>query len=308
MPLRHALVAAVLVAPIALGGLPARAQDPLATVEPAEPAAPAAPSSADAVELRNGGVLRGTILEVLPDDSLTIESATTGERKTYPWSEVAAFERSGARTDVVPRAEPKPSKTKPEADEPEVGQGVPRLHIETSRPVNLQVYQVTSDMVATAGNVTIVGMTYRPVCVAPCDRPIDGSQGHSFFFGGDGMTASRRFTLSGYSGDLTAQVKPGRKGLFVGGIIMASISPAVIGGGAAWMLIENLTATTTSIDPMTGEFTEVRGSPNYAGGAALIAVGAAMLAGGIVMAVLGRTRFKLVPRGGVGLLRPLRFG
>lgn len=307
MPLRHALVAAALVAPLALGDLPARAQDPLATLEePAEAPAAAAPSSADVVELRNGGLLRGTILEVLPNDSLTIESATTGERKTYPWSELAAYERGGARTDVVPRAEPKPGKAKPE--EPEVGMGVPRLHIETTRPVNLQVYQVTSDMVASGGGVTIVGMAYRPVCTAPCDRAIDGSQGHSFFFGGDRMTASRRFTLSGYSGDLTAKVKPGSKGLFIGGIVMASVSPAVIGGGAAWMLIENLTATTTTIDPMTGEFTEVRGSPNYAGGAALIAVGGAMLVGGIVMAVLGRTRFKLVPRAGVGLLRPLRFG
>lgn len=308
MPLRHALVAAVLVAPIALGGLPVQAQDPLATLDPAAEtaSAPAAPTSADAVELRNGGLLRGTILEVLPDDSLTIESATTGERKTFPWSEIAGYERAGTRTDVVPRAAPKPAKAKP--DEPEEGPGVPTLHVETSRPVNLQVFQVTSDMVAAGAGVTIVGMAYRPICSAPCDRAIDGSQGHSFFFGGDGVTASRRFTLSGYSGNLTAEVKPGRKGLLVGGIVLASISPAVIGGGLAWMLFAKLNATTTGIDPLTGEFTEVRGTPNYAGPAALIAVGGAMLVGGIVMAVLGRTRFKLVPRNGVGLLRPLRFG
>lgn len=308
MSVRNALVAALLVAPITLTSLPVRAQDPLGTaaVDPLASSPPAEAEASDVVELRNGGLLRGSILEVLPDDSLTIVSATTGERKTFQWSEIGSYERGGARTDVAPRTAPKPARPEP-PPEPETGPGSPRLHIETSRPVNLQVYQVMSEMVASGPGITMVGMAYRPVCTNPCDKVLDGSQGHTFFFGGDGMTASRRFTLSAHSGDLTAQVKPGRKGLFIGGIILASVSPAAMAGGAAWMLTENLTATRTVIDPMTGEFTEVKGNPNYTGGAVLIAIGGAMLVGGIVMAVLGRTRFKLVPRG-LGLLRPLKFG
>ena len=74
MSVRHALVAALLVAPITLTSLPVRAQDPLGTAA-IDPLASSPPTEAEAeandvVELRNGGLLRGSILEVLPDDSL----------------------------------------------------------------------------------------------------------------------------------------------------------------------------------------------------------------------------------------------
>lgn len=314
MSLRSVAVAVTLVAPVALGGLPVRAQDPLAptstaaadpVADPLASAPAEAPSSDDVVELRNGGVLRGTILEVIPEDSLTIVSATTREQKSFPWSDVASYERNGERTDIAPRAEKKPAK--PEPKELTTGPGVPRVHIESSRDVSLQMFQVTSEMVATGSAGTMVGIAYRPVCTAPCDQPVDGSQGHTFFIGGPGVTTSGRFSLTGYNGDLTAQVKPGRRGLRVGGLVLAAgIAPAVIVGGVTWMLVASLTATRQVYDIQTQMFVETRGTPDYAGPASLIAVGGALLVGGIVMAVLGKTKVKLVPRG-LGLLRPLQF-
>jgi len=290
--IQNLLVAALLAPPCMFTSLPVHAQ--------------AAPASDDAVELRNGGVVRGKILEVVPDDSLVIESAASGERKTFAWADIASYERAGSRTDLVPRADPAPAPAPaPAAPQgPEAGGfGAPILHIESSREADVQLYQVMSEIVAVGHNASLYGMTYRPVCTAPCDQPVDGSQGHSFFFGGDGVTGSSRFTLKNYAGGLTAQVKPGRKGLRVGGFVLAATGPSVILGGVLWLVFQGFRLTT--FDEMGNEITRPRPSP--AGPAALIAVGSAMLVGGIVMAVLGKTRFKLVPNRGVGLLRPLQF-
>lgn len=288
----------MLVAPLSLMSSPVGAQE-------------ATPVAADdAVELRNGGVVRGKILEVVPDDSLVIESAASGERKTFPWAEIAGYERAGARTDVVPRepraAAPTPAPAAPRG--PSAGSnGVPILHIESSRPAGLQLYEVMSEIVAVGYNASVYGITYRSVCVAPCDAPIDGSQGHSFFFGGEGVTASGRFNLNGYGGNVTAEVKPGRKGVRVGGFVLAGTGPSLILGGALWLVVQGLTRTRTEFDGM-GNLIEVPGPKRSpAGPAALIAVGSAMLVGGIVMAIVGKTKFKLVQRNGLGFVRPLRF-
>lgn len=103
---------------------------------------------------------------------------------------------------------------------------------------------------------------------------------------------------------LDAEVKPGRKGLRFGGLILASVGPSVILGGVIWLVLQG-SDLNKDIDEM-GNLVEGP-KPSPAGPAALIAIGSAMLVGGVVMAILGKTRYKLVPRNGVGFLRPLRF-
>lgn len=164
-------VFAVLLLPLALGGLPVRVASAAAASTPAT----------DVVNLKNGGMVRGQIVELLPDDSLTVVSAATGETTRYTWAELASFERAGTTTDVsAVDAGPRFGALQATA-------GAPRLHIELTRPADLKLFEVT-------GTISMMnfktgfssGETYRPVCVAPCDQVIDGRRGQSFFFNGDG--------------------------------------------------------------------------------------------------------------------------
>ncbi|MDC0721825.1 hypothetical protein [Nannocystis bainbridge] len=289
MPCLQRTSASLLVLTLFSASLPAHAQ-------PAEAVAAPAEQPGDRVHLVNGGMVQGSILEVLPNDSLTIVSAATGDRKTFSWSEVAAYEQGGQRIEVGAVATPAPA-----APEPPPAYG-PRLHIETTKPASVQLYEITGEMIAHGANVTVHGIHYRSVCSAPCGGVIDTSRGSSFFFGGEGLTTSNRFNLADARGDVTALVKPGRRGLRIGGIITMSvgISLMALGGFLVWYAKSE------------AEFdAELNGgparSPKYGAPIGLLVGGAAALAGGITMMVLGKTRFQL-KTGGIGLLRPLRFG
>ncbi len=237
-------------------------------------------------------MVRGKIIEIMPDASVTIVSAATGESKTFPWSEVSGIERGGEKS-----GGPAPVPTPTREPEPELtaGPGTPRLHIEPSRPTSVDLFEITAELVAHGANTTIRGIQYRPVCTSPCDRIIDGSSGQSVFFGGDGITTSRRFTLSGQSGDLVASVKPGRRGLRVGGLVTASLGTVgLLTGGVLYAFASR--KPLPDYDNM-GQPIEMEFKPNYTPAAAIMVTGAALLVGGIVMYVLGRTSFKLSQRG-----------
>ncbi|MBZ5709638.1 hypothetical protein [Nannocystis pusilla] len=165
--------------------------------------------------------------------------------------------------------------------------GAPRLHIELTRPANVRLLEIT-------GRFTMVnyrtgfssGVTSRPVCAAPCDQVIDGRQGQSFIFDGDGIIKSREFSLSNYSGDIVARVKPGRVGLRIGGIITMSLGGAAIGTAGILLLLEGLRSRGPRFDDgQTPEY-----EPNYLPATALVISGALALAGGLAMVLLSRTR------------------
>lgn len=270
--------------------LPAHAQ-------PAEAVPASAEQPVDRVYLANGGMVQGSILEVLPNDSLTIVSAATGDRKSFAWSELAAYEQGGQRVEIGAVAAPAPAPR----EEPAPVYG-PRLHIEPTKPASVHLYEITGEMVAHGANVTVHGIQYRPVCAAPCDKVIDTSGGSSYFFGGEGLTTSNRFNLTDARGDVTAVVKPGRRGLRTGGIITMSVGIALMALGGGLFVLSKSRADR---DAILGEGPAE--PPKYGAPIGLLVGGAAALAGGIVMMVLGKTRFKL-KTGGLGLLRPLRFG
>ena len=93
---RRCYAFAVLVLPLAFGGLPVQAH-----ALPPGPlrGPPAAAATSDVVNLKNGGMVLGQIVEILPDDSLTVVS-TAGDRKRFGWAELASYERDGVRTEV----------------------------------------------------------------------------------------------------------------------------------------------------------------------------------------------------------------
>lgn len=254
------------------------------------------PAAADTVNLKNGGMIRGKLVEVIPDVSVTIVSAASGESKTFPWAEVAGIDRA-SDAPAAPEAAPAPAQERPAG---------PRLHIEPTRDTRVDLFEITAEVVASGYNTTVRGIAYRPVCTSPCDDIIDGARGQSFFFGGDGVTTSPRFTLSGYSGDVVASVKPGRRGLRVGGLLAASFGAAGVITGGTLFAVANIRSTRTTVDEMGGLVTTTT-KPNYAPATAILVTGAALLVGGIVMYVLGRTTFKLSQRG-IGKRLRLRAG
>ena len=233
-------------------------------VEPAAPVAPADPAAVDVVTLRDGSVIRGTISEVFPERQVTIISAA-GDRHTFAWAEVADLRYAGP------------------AAAPVIGPGRPQLHIESSKPRQVRLYEVQGTALVTPGmswGHHAQAQQVRPVCTAPCDRVIDGTYGQSFFFGGEGVTPSRRFTLDEHDGPMTARVRPGRPGVLVGGILLTSMSIAPLISGSIFVsLSEGPTTIRTRNTGIT-----------------LSAVGASMLISGIIMVALGRTRVELYRR------------
>ncbi len=164
----------------------------------------------------------------------------------------------------------------------------PRVHIERSRDVPVSLYEVRGEFAAVGSAGTVQGVAYGSVCGAPCDRVVDGSEGQSFFLATQGRNggvavASKRFTLADQRGDLTIRVKPGRVGLRFGGLMMTSfgLTGAVLG--------PSLLGVGRAMD-----------QPSYIRpGIALTVAGIPLAAVGIVMTVLGRTRFEMVDRNAV---------
>lgn len=282
---RHAI--ALLLVPLAVSGLPvhAHALPPGPLRGPTEASA----AASDVVNLKNGGMIRGQIVEVLPGDALTIVSSADGTHKRFAWAELVSYEREGVTTQVStgPAVAAVPY-VAPEHVQP--GPGMPRLHIELTRPADLKLYAVTGEITMTnfrTGSST--GITYSPICAAPCDRVIDGRAGQSFFFNGDGVLKSGKFTLAEHSGDLVARVQPGRPARRVGGIIGMALGGASLGAGAFlyWSARRNA--------DRENDFREdqlPRVTPNYRPATALLISGAIVMAGGLVMLLLSGTRVR----------------
>ena len=289
---RRCYAFAILVLPLAFGGLPVRAH----AFAPGPPRSPTEVTTAerDVVNLKNGGMVLGQIVEILPGDSLTMVS-TAGDHKRFSWAELASYERDGVRTEIP--AEPaEPAVAADREDPPEPIQprsGAPRLHIELTRPADLKLYEVTGEFSGFNYRGFSTGTTSRPVCVAPCDQVVDGRQGQSFFFNGDGVVKSRDFSLSDYGGDVMARVRPGRSGLRVGGIVVMALGGAGLAGGA-FLLLTAKNGIRQEYDDMNRPLPLAQ--PNYVPATALLISGALVVAGGLAMLLLSRTQVRFSQR------------
>lgn len=239
-----------------------------------------APAAAERVDLRSGGMVTGTIVEILPGESLTIVNEAD-ERRSFPWTEVARYTQDGAWVVVEEPAPERPRRRR--------GYG-PRLHIETTRPGPVSLYEITSEAVASGGNVTIHAINYRAVCSAPCDDEVDVSAGRPFFFGGPGLTPSRRFSL-GSGGSVNARVRPGRKWMWTTGMVALTLGATGAVGGGAWMGLRKSAAENPGRDEL-GEPLPPQ-EPDLVAPTALLISGVALFVGGVTMMILGRTRAKL---------------
>jgi hypothetical protein len=256
----------------------------------------------DEVTLKNGGTIRGTVVSSEPGVNVKILEAGEKEARVIPWAQVADVERgkfaAGSKGDVQPGsagagyASPPPFTPAPGAS---VGTaGVVRLHVDTPEPVGVYSRSVAT---GTVNGYAITATLDAPVCVSPCDKVLDGSDGSTFFVRGDGVPDSNQFSLAGMKGDADLHVKPGSRGLRTGSILLYVLGGAAVVAGATGIVVGYSGApysTTLNADGSVSTsktlFGDLR-TPSIV----VTAVGGAAIVGAIVMAVVGRTHAELEP-------------
>ncbi|WAS98913.1 hypothetical protein [Nannocystis punicea] len=293
MPSRSAAVVTIVALALAGAPAPARAQTPAPAPVPAQEAVrvveppppmpvqePPPPSAYDTVILRDGSVLRGTILELHQDREVVIQ--LTGGLRRIPWADIASTTFAGAATIGPEGHVPQPPGHVPAGstviaaeDEVAPGPSRPRIFIELTRPADVHLLEAIAPIGAVSPQAARAGLAgARSVCRAPCGHVIDGRAGYPFYFGGDKMMPSRTFFLKDLEGEYVARVQPGRRGLLLGGMLASGYG---VGGTLAGAMLAGI-----------GRDREMRTA-----GLTVLGIGVALLAAGITMAIHGSTRFRL---------------
>jgi len=299
----------------AFGAAPAHAQK-----------APELSTGLDEVILKNGGMLRGTVVAVEPDKSVTMFVMMTGEQRVIPWAEVARVDRGkNAALCPAPPAprtqEAAPSSGLASSAEPPLASqadlelayargepGVVRLHIDSPEP-GMQLYRVNTSPYpqyrTNPGTVAAFPLSDL-ICLEPCDKYLDGRLGQQFFFGGSNMPPSAPFQVYKRSGTLNASVEPGSDARFISGIMTGTLGGiTTILGATVWILgvaegdVQKKNPDGTPMVNAAGAPITERG-PLLAGGdiAGPIAfgVGAAALVVGILVGRSGEISYTLSPK------------
>jgi hypothetical protein len=197
-----------------------------------------APAGDDAVYLKNGGMIRGTILEILPNDHVTLQLAT-GQTAMVEWSQVLRVEQHG-------RAPPPQAPAKRTAF----------VHIESDRPVRLEAVEGRK--------------SYRFVCTSPCDMEVD--LGEHYRIAGDGVRATSDFELNAQQGQrVLIDVETSSKAGFVWGIVVVSVSPVV-------SLVGLVVYAISSTGPLSSSSGQTVGAAMGFGGLIGIALGTVLIA------------------------------
>ncbi|HEY6460132.1 MAG TPA: hypothetical protein VIY73_08270 [Polyangiaceae bacterium] len=232
-------------APVPYPTAPVPAQPPPPVPTASGPARAAGDVGADVVFLKNGGVLRGTVIDAIPDSQVRVQLAT-GEIATIPWAAIARLEYGkpgGARP--APPAPPAP---------PAGPAGTVLVHVEGADDAEVEMRPQD-------------GGSWTTVCSGRCDRALP--VGPTYRIAGGGMRPSRAFHLDPTAGRVNVTVNPSSTGWFVAGIVLVPL-------GGATMLIGGLIGL---LGDATGDQ-----SASSSGGVAFL-VGLAGLVGGIVLIV-----------------------
>ena len=215
----------------------------------------------DTVYLKGGGMIRGHLVEVIPNDHATI-ALPTGQTAIVEWSRIDRIEQQQAPPNVVVQNAPAPATPK----------GSAWVHIETDREIVLE------------GSPPEGG--WAVVCNAPCDRdlPLD----YSYRVTGPGIRRSKVFQIGAQAGQrVVISINPGSTGGFVGGIVLASIGIPVIFVGLIVVLVGALENATC--DTVTGTCTGNSGSSTETTGWIITLVGVGSIVTGIIL-IAGNAR------------------
>ena len=180
----------------------------------------------DTVYLKNGGLLRGTLIDVIPGVQARIK-LPTGEVSIIPWSEIARIDaRSTPVTPEpsVPRAPPAP--VPPPAKAHVLGPTVV-VHLESSKPVKLERYDAERP-------------NWDELCASPCDIPVPADGEYRIV--GNGVLPSSGFHLEpSADGRVVLDVSSSSRfwrdaggGMLGGGILTALYGHVWYGMGASF--------------------------------------------------------------------------
>jgi hypothetical protein len=190
---------------------------------PAPPTTSPTPTGGDVVYLNNGGMIRGTIIDVVPDVQARVR-LVTGEIATVPWKEILRLEHAA---DQTKRAAPSPTAA-PVTPAPVTPAPMAWVHIDGSEDMRLQRDRTSDD-------------DWETVCTIPCNTEVPTN----FYYRivGPGIKPSNDFTLDARGGEhqqirvhsaSRAWSTIGWIGLSVGAVLLianSSLEGAFGGGG-----------------------------------------------------------------------------
>jgi hypothetical protein len=167
----------------------------------------------DIIYLKNGGILRGTIIDAIPNAHARIR-LPTGEIATVRWDEVQKIVHGGARP-------PQGNGAPPQTPAPPPPTGNVFVHIDSGGTVQLE---------------QLKDGTWSVVCTNPCDVSL--SKDHDYRITGGGVRRSKPFRLSGENGQrVLMTVDTASSGGFALGIVAISIgAPVTLIAGLIWLV------------------------------------------------------------------------
>ena len=175
-----------------------------ATAQPPVPAWTGTAGAEDVVVLKDGGAIRGLVMEVLPNDHVSVRLAD-GRTAIVPWVLIHHIEQASH-----PAEAPAPSVTPHEAQVQAASQPPPA--ITGSATVHIVGDEVVLQMQRGGG--------WETACSSPCDRalPLD----MSYRVTGSSVRTSGAFRLLAKPGEhVTLDVNTGSSTAFDGGVAMA---------------------------------------------------------------------------------------
>jgi len=234
------------------------------------------------IQLKNGDTMRGTIVQVEPGQRVIVIVA--GEQSVIPWGDIAQIV-GGPREPAAPAA---PAPTPATTAAPAVPtKGMPIVHIESDYP--------DAELSRIDGR-SGTGFRSTFMCSAPCDKPIDGRDGHRFYIEADGMLSSPPFRLVNVDGPVTARVTGLSFTRHAVAQSLVAMGSVLTFGGIMFTAVSffmSETPTEEHPDPQA----EIRTART--GGIVLMSVAVpALVTGAILLATQGPTRVELIkPRG-----------
>lgn len=200
MKLHHACFLAATM----LAAAPALADEPTVTEKPE----PAATPVIDAVHLRNGGLYRGHVTEIVPGDHVTI-LVEKGEPKRIAWAEIDRVVVATTPVPPPPSGDQVGARTIPSATTPTPApMNGPKARVHIASSTTAVLYRRASGSTA-----------WTLACTSPCDELLP--LGDSYRVTGNGIAQSDEFTLRGSPGS-TIEIKvdgPSTAGIVLGGTL-----------------------------------------------------------------------------------------
>jgi hypothetical protein len=247
----------------------------------------------DEVTLKNGGTIRGTVVTSEPGVGVKIIELGQTETRMVPWSQVGDVQRGKFAPQAAPPppAPPAPGYSSPPppppppypAPPPPATQAV-RLHIESPEPATVLSHRKAYGQIGWRGFVVDAA---TPVCMSPCDQPLEAGTGLTYSVSGD-FNGSKEFLLAGGQGDMELSVIPGSRGLRRGGIALTALGGAAILAGGLILLVGNAEQS-SGTGPVDDGLVPA--------GAGVLGGGIAMLLGGIIAITQSKTTIDLHPLG-----------